>query len=423
LYNRGNALQDLKRPAEALVSFDQALAIKPDYAEALNNRGSALQDLNRPAEALASFEKALAINPRDPAALNNRGNVLTTLARYRDAVSDFDKAIALQPDSACAFSNKANCLYLWGQHEEALASYDKVLALEPESADACLGRGNIFNYRLRRPADALAAYDKALTIKPDLAEAWLGRGEALESLQRPQEAIAAYRQALASGSQAEVIQFALGVLGAEAAPVIAPKQYVTKLFDDYAGNFDDHLVGKLKYRTPASLSDAVARFAPSGNLDILDLGCGTGLAGTRFRPLARSLTGVDLSAKMLEAARQRQIYDNLVCSDLIEFLQAQGRNFDLAVAADVFVYLGDLSAVFRGVRGALREGGIFGFSVEASEDQDFVLRGTRRYAHSMTYIRRLAEDHGFVLESIEPHVIRQQGGIDVAGHLAVLRCP
>jgi predicted TPR repeat methyltransferase len=219
-----------------------------------------------------------------------------------------------------------------------------------------------------------------------------------------------------------VIQFALGVLGAEAVPVTAPKQYVTKLFDDYAGYFDDHLVGKLKYQTPASLLDAVVRFAPSGSLDVLDLGCGTGLAGARFRPLARTLTGVDLSASMLEAARQRQIYDNLVCSDLIEFLQTQGGNFDLAVAADVFVYLGDLSAVFRGVRGVLRDGGIFGFSVEASEDQDFVLRDTRRYAHSKAYLRGLADEHGFVLESIEPHVIRQQGGIDVAGYLAVLRC-
>lgn len=125
---------------------------------------------------------------------------------------------------------------------------------------------------------------------------------------------------------------------------------------------------------------------------------------------------------MLEIARQRQIYDNLVCSELIGFLQAQAKTFDLAVASDVFVYIRDLSGVFRHVRGALREGGFFGFSVEAGAEQDFVLRATRRHAHSRTYLRKLAEDHGFAFETIESQVIRQQDGIDVVGDLAILRC-
>jgi predicted TPR repeat methyltransferase len=123
---------------------------------------------------------------------------------------------------------------------------------------------------------------------------------------------------------------------------------------------------------------------------------------------------------MLEVARRRQIYDHLACSELIEFLRTQTGDFDLAVAADVFIYIGELSGVFQGVRAALRAGGSFAFSVEVSEEQDFVLRPTRRYAHSRAYLRGLAADHGFVLQSIEPHVIRQENGIDVVGDLAVL---
>jgi predicted TPR repeat methyltransferase len=64
---------------------------------------------------------------------------------------------------------------------------------------------------------------------------------------------------------------------------------------------------------------------------------------------------------MLKIARQRQIYDHLVCSELIEFLQTQTKNCDLAVAADVFVYLGDLRGVFERVRRALRDGGLLPF--------------------------------------------------------------
>jgi predicted TPR repeat methyltransferase len=177
----------------------------------------------------------------------------------------------------------------------------------------------------------------------------------------------------------------------------------------------------LKYRTPAFLRDAVTRFAPAPSLDILDLGCGTGLSGETFRPHARTLIGVDISAKMLEIARQRHIYNNLVCGDLVEFLEAQGRNFDLVVAADVFVYVGDLTAVFRTVHRALRPAGLFGFSVEAGGEQDFALGTNLRYAHSAAYLRRLAEAHGFAVELIEAKILRKEDGVDVSGTLAVLR--
>jgi predicted TPR repeat methyltransferase len=421
-FHHALVLEALKRREEALASYDNALAIKPDYAAAHFNRGVALRDLKRPVEALASYDKALAINPADPEAWNNRGLVLNDLAHYDEAIVDFDKAISLSANPAGAFSNKARSLLQSGRHDEALAAYDRALTINPNLAEAWLCRGNILSSNLKRHGDALVAYNKALTMNPNLAEAWLGRGEALEGLKRPGEAIAAYRQALAEGADAEVIQYALASLGAAAAPVTAPKKAITKLFDEYAGRFDEDLVGKLKYQAPDFLSDAIMRFVPSGSRDILDLGCGTGLVGARLRRIARTLTGVDLSPNMLKIARQRQIYDNLVCDELIDFLGTQSKNFDIAVAADVFLYIGDLSAVFRGVRGALREGGLFGFSVEASEQQDFVLRAGRHYAQSRAYLQRLAKDHGFVAEAIESKPIRQEEGIDVVGDIAVLRC-
>jgi predicted TPR repeat methyltransferase len=177
----------------------------------------------------------------------------------------------------------------------------------------------------------------------------------------------------------------------------------------------------LKYRIPDLLLDAMARLLPSRKLDILDLGCGTGLLGARFRPLAHTLRGVDISPKMLELARQRRIYDNLICGELVEFLQTQTEELDLAVAADVFAYIGDLSRVFDEVRGALKDGGLFGFSVEAGEGRDFVLRPNLRYAHSAAYVRKLSQEHGFIIETIESKVLRREDGNDVPGHIAILR--
>src|SRR5262249_55734599 len=151
-------------------------------------------------------------------------------------------------------------------------------------------------------------------------------------------------------------------------------------------------------------------------LDTLDLGCGTGLMGNLLRPISRTLVGVDLSGNMLEKAQQRHIYDRLVRDDLTTFLQAEEKTFDLAVATEVFIYVGDRAPVFPAVRRALRTGGLFGFSVEGTDEADFVLRSTLRYAHSKGYLQKLAAQNQFAVELIEPQVIRRGVGADIDGY-------
>ena len=190
------ALRDLKRPEEALASYDKALAIRPDDAEGLNNRGIAFQDLKRPEEALASYDKALAIRPDYAEALSNRGNALQDLKRPEEALASYDKALAIRPDYAEALSNRGYALQDLKRPEEALASYDKALAIRPDYAEALSNRGYALQ-DLKRPEEALASYDKALAIRPDYAEALSNRGGALQDLKRPEEALASYDKALA----------------------------------------------------------------------------------------------------------------------------------------------------------------------------------------------------------------------------------
>jgi predicted TPR repeat methyltransferase len=450
------------------------------------NHGTILKYLQRLPEALDAFSNALAINPANPETWNNRGTVFNDLARYEEAINDFDKSIALQADFVGALYNKSKSLLLSGRHAEAsavldralmvkpdlaeawverqsllqsphalrrstrpfgpglaeawvacgnvlyhyqrltcaglaLAAYERALTLRPDLAEAWLGRGNVLQ-ALTRSDEALVAYDKALAIEPDLPEAWLGRGQSLQGLKRLAEAIVAYRQAREKGADAEFIQFTLASLGAEPTPAVAPKGLVIDLYDRYADQYDQHVIGVLKYRTPDLLLASLGRFVPSSSrLDILDLGCGTGLLGARVHPRARTLTGVDISPNMLKLAWHREIYDNLVCSELTEFLQTQAGNFDIVVASDVFGYIGDLSGVFQGVRRALRHGGFFCFSVEAGDEKDFVLKTSLRYAHSDAYLGKLAKHHGFGLEMIESHYLRRDEGMDVVGHIAVMR--
>jgi predicted TPR repeat methyltransferase len=409
------------RLAEAERLYRQICAVDPDNVGSLHYLGVLAGQVGRNDLAIDLIGRAVALKPDYAEAHYNLGRALTMQGRPSDAVAHFQRAVSLKPNYTDAQIGLGNVLKEQGKLSEAVASYERVLALRPDHAEAHHNLGAV-HFAQGNLTAAMNCFERALALRPDNPEAWLGRAQALQRLNRPDEAIVAYRNALAKGGDPEVVAYHLASLGAEEAPVAAPKQVVAKGFDQYADRYDQHVLGALKYQTPDLLFDATMPFVTSRKLDILDLGCGTGLFGARLRPLARTLTGVDISSNMLKIAQQRQIYNNLVCSELIEFLQTQTKKFDLAGAADVFVYIGDLSSVFRGVRGALRGDGLFCFSVEINEEQDFALKANLKYAHSDAYLRRLAKDHGFVVEVIESQVIRQDGGIDVVGYLVILRC-
>jgi tetratricopeptide (TPR) repeat protein len=179
--NRGNALRDLRRYAEALASYDQAIALRPDYAAAHSNRGNALRDLRRHEAALASYDTAIALQPDLAEAHNNRGNALGDLGRYEAALASYDKAIALQPDYAQAHYNRGNALLDLGRSEAALASYDKAIALKPDLGEARSNLGIVL-FDLQRHEEALVSYDAAIALNPDLAEAHYNRALCLLQL-------------------------------------------------------------------------------------------------------------------------------------------------------------------------------------------------------------------------------------------------
>jgi predicted TPR repeat methyltransferase len=407
------------RLTEAERLYRQVCAADPNHVGSLHFLGVLAGQVGRNDIAIDLIGRALSLKPDYAEAQYNFGRALTMQGRLSEAGAYFERAATLKPGYVDAHIGLGNVLKTEGRLSEAMVQYERVLALKPDYAEGHYNLGAALSDQGTFTA-ALASFERALALKPSYAEALLGRGRVLQRLNRREEAIAAYREALAKGGDAEVILFHLASLGAGVAPVAVPKQHLTKSFDQYADHYDQHVLGKLKYRTPDLLCDAMMRFAPSRHLDVLDLGCGTGLFGPRLRPLARTLTGVDISSNMLKVARQRQLYDDLICSELIEFLQTQTKQFDIAVAADVFVYIGNLSGVFQGARSALREGGLFGFSTEISEDQDFVLRSNLKYAHSEAYLRQLAKDQELVVDTIESQVIRQDDGRDVVGYIAIM---
>ena len=421
-YNLGTALQAQGKLDEAVVSYRRALSFKPGFAEAHSNLGNALHAFGRLREAVESYHKALSFRPDLAEGHYNLGIALLAQGKPDEAVASFHKAISFRPDDAEAHNDLGNALRTQGKLDAAVASYGNALALKPDFAEAHNNLGNALKDQGKLDA-AVASYRNALARKPDFAEAHGNLGNALREQGRVDEAMSAYEAVLRLDPSHGTARFALAVLRGSN-PEQPPAEYVQSLFDGYADRFDSHLVDHLEYRVPAVLAtEIVALRGDTARLDVVDLGCGTGLFGAAIRPIAGQLTGVDLSPRMLDKARKRNCYRQLIEGDIVDFLRGPpAGSFDLVAATDVFVYVGALEAVFAETVRTLRCGGLFAFSVEALPDATntgYRLQGTGRYAHSADYLQALARRYGLVSRVFIATPIRKHGGTLVPGWIAI----
>ncbi len=310
-----------------------------------------------------------------------------------------------------------------GGFDESIACCRKALALRPDHAGTHYNLAQAYLH-LHKFDEAAVHLRNAVRLKPDYADAWNNLGIVLHDLRRTDEAAVCYREALKLRPDLAGTRFLLAAVGGLPMPDKPPPQYVAKLFDAYADQFEQQLVGQLQYQIPQLLSRFVRRvIGPQPcSLATLDLGCGTGLCGPLFRDIAQTLTGVDLSAGMVEKARVKNVYDQLLVGDITFPGLIPRDTFDLILATDVFPYLGDLQPVFRACAEALKSGAHFAFSVEAADtNEPYILRSTDRYAHTPAYIRKLTADTGFVELGMDKVVVRMDRGKPVDGCIFILR--
>ncbi|HXX08807.1 MAG TPA: methyltransferase domain-containing protein [Pseudolabrys sp.] len=266
---------------------------------------------------------------------------------------------------------------------------------------------------------------QALELAPDYASAWFALGELREALGDRSGAIGAFERAKEADLQdRHGATLRLARLGS--VPIAGmPEGYVRALFDGYAPNFDQALTEGLNYRAPDLFFHAVAAAHAGRRMkfgSMLDLGCGTGLAALPFRPFSDWMVGVDLSPAMLAEARKKGLYDRLIESEAVAFLAGEaniGAHYHLMLAADVFMYLDDLSAALQAGARVLASLGQFAFSVETHDGEGVILRETLRYAHSAAHVRAALEKAGLELISLDSASTRTEKGAPVPGLIVV----
>jgi len=385
-YMLGTLLAETGLLELGLMHLQSAAKHMPTSPMIHTNIGHVHMKLGQLDQAINSYQKALKLNLQSPEILFNLGAIFHEQGKLEKAATYIDNSLELRPNFPAAYPLLSKIQKELGHPELAAACLIKLLEYTPRSIDTLFELGNLLAAH-QDYTNAAIYFKRILDIDP------------------------------LNGSA----HHALAALSGETT-VTAPRKHVEDLFDGLSGNFDSHLK-ELGYRTPELLTEMLINLV--GNQfcfdRAIDLGCGTGLSGVPIRPISTHLSGLDVSQKMVDVARSKNIYDELHKDDISQYLKSSQQQYDLFIAEDVFIYVGELSGVFKLIKAHAKPDAYFIFSTELASEQDYILRPTGRYAHSRNYIETLAKNSGFTITASQTTDLRMEAQQAIKGELFVLK--
>ena len=411
-------LQKNEQLAEAATLYRAIFETAPDNPNALHYAGVLTHKQGRSEESLALMARSLALVPDCADWHSNLGIALQEQGKFDDAIGAYRRALALDPAHANAHSNLGVLLRVTGRPDEAEKEYRAAIHFDHEHIDAYTNLGVLLT-SLQRNEEAVACFCKAITLRPKHRETRRLLALAHCMIGEVDKAVQIFEEWLAEDPGDPIATHMLAACTGRDVPRRASDRFVAATFDRFAASFEAKLAS-LGYRAPslvaATLKESVPE--PAKTMEALDAGCGTGLCGALIAPYARRLTGVDLSAGMLDRAREKNVYDALVEAELTAFLREARAAFDLVVSADALVYFGALEDVVAAAAEALRPGGFLIFTLEdaagAEAPLGYRLELHGRYSHARAYVERLLADAGLAFRITEAE-LRMESGTPVAG--------
>ena len=378
----------------------------------------------QPKKAEDAVRRAVQLTPQWSVAVTELALLLARQNRFDEAIQEAQKALQMDGNNrevvgrvidVARRAQRWDLSISWLLHAESLAPTNlKIRRLLAQDLR-----------NIGEPGRAVALYDAILGVAPGDAESLMGRAQALLALGDKDRAAADTAALLALEPTNEEYVF-WNELALGRTPARQPAAMVRTMYDAMADTFDQHLVAGLKYKLPREVAARIRHIYPDNKLNVLDLGCGTGLLGAVLGRIDGFLIGVELSAAMIEQAAKHGVYDRFHNVDLLDALRETPASlYDVITALDVFLYVGDISGAVPDAFRVLRDGGHFMFSCEtANEDEAYlVLRPTQRYAHKASHVEALCRSVGFQDVTLEPMPLRYENNEPVQGFLVTARKP
>ena len=407
---------------EAAVAYQHAIALRADYIDAYYNLGLAQNKMGNIDHALVTWQALLELSPQHSGARFQVGRLLMMQRKFEEAIKQFADIAESHTSYIEAQGNMATCCLQLGWLNTARKHYENVLKKTEEDVQTLYNLGVIHGQQ-GALEEAVNYYLRAVAADPNFFAAQNNLGAAYLALKNREAAMRHFQEALRIQPANEVVRHTIAILTQKQDITASPQSYIAAIFDSYADHYDAHLAHSLQYQVPAQMYDMLhhATQLPVHQWKVLDLGCGTGLCAQYVRDAASTLIGVDLSERMLDVARNKKIYDTLVKAEAVEFLTQHKSAYDLIIAADTLVYMGDLAPMFSAAQESLLPAGYFIFNTEATDADAWHLTATGRFAHSKAYLDQLIAEHKFQIVAFRTVTLRLQDDWPVQGYLYLLQ--
>ncbi len=411
---------------EAENNYKKVLELNNQHYDTLIGLGFTLFQQEKFEEAKFFLKKALEINDENYDLYYLLGKIYKINNNLDDAIKCFTWAIDIEKTFQLAYVELFDVLFMKKKFSEIELLIEQTIKVFGESSDFYHQMG-IYYARLNSFINAKKYFELSIGLNKDYVEGWNSLGILLLENGIKEESVMALREVKRINPNHPILHLLYSLEGNTVDS--ASKEYVEELFNDFAESFNNNLLNELNYSAPEDLLLLLKENTDLIEIkkDVLDLGCGTGIFGSKIKQYSKNLIGVDLSGKMLEKAKDLNVYSNLIKSDINEFLEKEISTYDLIASTDVFIYVGRLDNVFNHSKRLLSKNGVLAFSLESlehvnhSSQDDFKLTETGRYVHSLNYINRLAEANGLVNIKTTTSTIRIEKGIPVIGYLCLLQ--
>lgn len=403
---------------EAATTLNEAQRIQPNDARIFMLAGLMAEKSGNHKKALESLRICVATAPQWAPGMLELALYLARHNQFKEAIEWAEKVTALAPKNLQSLEKVVDIAHRAGNVEMAIRHLQRGLQLYPNDQNLMQLLGTDLR-RAHRHDESLVIWNKLLERNPDELSFLFAHFQTLLAAGRPQEGLSSTSRIISKIPDDEVAQYchqiALGKV-----PKQQPESLSRVIFDESAKSFDLHLVHKLGYQLPKIVAAKIEANYPTKKLNVLDLGCGTGLLGVFLGRIDGFMIGVEPSTKMLEQAARHNVYDRFHTIDLRDALRETPYNLYQVIAAlDVFIYVGDLAEAIPNALRILTAGGHFYFSCETApaNGPDLILQSNGRYAHSIQSVERLCQQAGFAHVEIEEQVIRTEAGEPVQGFL------
>ena len=403
--------------------YKTCLKLQPDNLSLLKNIATMCNAVGNPEQAIKYASKALKVEDNDPNTYYLLAESYTTLNEIQKAEPHYNRAIQLFKNTKTdshTLIKMGRSLRLVSLYNEAIYYLSEACKLTPNLPGAQLELAQTYQ-AISKTDLAIKHYRRTLELSPKHSEALSHYAELMALENRLDKSAWAYRRLTKIFPKDSSFRHLLSASSQENIKGTTDEEYVKDVFDSYADSFEDHLVNALSYTIPNQLYDLYKIHWTGKKLNIMDLGCGTGLCGPIFKDIANHITGVDLSQGMLNEAQKKDAYNKLVLAELTSALKEEYHSQDLLIAADVFIYVGEIDSVFSAAIQALKPEGQFIFSVESLRGDHFKLGVSGRYQHSEKYIVALSKKHNLSIQEQIPVIIRTELDQAVNGAIYILK--